>query len=211
MIRRHLPVTIALTAILSLVAGGVSYAAWLAPGDSTVKACVSTSGYVRTASNGNKCPGKSKAVLLDKSGSSSSAGDEVVVSADLDDESLPAGVVATSSGDRVDQEVAEVPFTISSAGFYEVVSGVEFVEIQRGECDGNSLGSFFTGPEVRQGDAFVDSFGSIRDGSLVLWLTPDSYRIRIALESEICPPTASYSPGSVEMRNMRVRVLHHVN
>ena len=73
MIRKHLPATIALTAILSLVAGGLAYAALTPQGK--VTACVSPDGFIRGANfNGKKCPAKTSPVLLDKSSSTGGSG-----------------------------------------------------------------------------------------------------------------------------------------
>ena len=66
MIRRHLALSIALASILGLVAGGLAYAA-LTP-EGKVTTCVTSEGFVRSASGGNKCPKGTSPVLVDRSG-----------------------------------------------------------------------------------------------------------------------------------------------
>jgi hypothetical protein len=75
MVRRHLALSIALASILSLVVGGLAYAA-LTP-DGKVTTCVTSEGFVRSASAGNKCPKGTSPVLVDKS-EASAAGPQVV-------------------------------------------------------------------------------------------------------------------------------------
>ena len=77
MVRRHLALSIALASILSLVIGGLAYAA-LTP-DGKVTTCVTSEGFVRSASAGNKCPKGTSPVLVDRSVAGGSTGGPEVV------------------------------------------------------------------------------------------------------------------------------------
>ena len=218
MVRRHLATSIALTAILSIVAGGIAYAA-LTP-DGKVTACVSPDGFVRSANyNGKKCPAKTTAVLLDKSESATPPGgtDSLVASADPDDATYEL-VVAGEPGDPVVSELSHgtATFTASSAGFYHAMFVAEpstfpdeEVPNPPGSCSNGNGSGFGANPGVRgrilNQDGAVSLSPDNPGATLTSWLEPGTYKAAIVSRVFHCP-TSAFVPWQDSISNMHIRV-----
>jgi hypothetical protein len=220
MIRRHLPATIAMTAILSLVAGGLAYAAFTPEGK--VSACVSSEGFVRSATYKNTCPYKTTPVLLDKStttgGESGPGALQLVATAKNPEPRTFVGAVNHDADPVPEGELAVVNFEVESAGLYKMsikASGRETADTQ---CD--SYNPSFHGRVLdTRGElqARAEPIGYKGNGEWFYtqedWLEPGSYSMELVFLPEVCSFDEendrlgiATQPGEVEFSDVYVQV-----
>ena len=177
MVRRHLALSIALASILSMVAGGLAYAA-LTP-NGKVTACVTTDGYVVTALGKNRCPRWTKPVLIDQSSASatpSPAGGgavELVMNADPPDKSFDPKSESRRSGLIATVGTLTVP---NGGGFYEIKGQAVSEIVQDGGCGDHDDGAEEYSPELRIIGA---NFASPIPTERGIWLDAGTYPVKL--------------------------------
>lgn len=212
MIRRHLALSIALTAVLSLVAGSLAYAA-LTP-DDKVTACVSPEGFVRSANYKDRCPYKTSPVLLERSGSSSGdgGGHEVVASEDPADRTIRTEVEAGSTEGQMKLS-DPFTFTLASDGFYHFLGTWKFKSEVRGTCrdGGPELGAgrlvIAPGSSAPNTNSDDDSYIGFAGPSQQRWVEAGTYTGQYFLgEPNECPVNRTPT-GTVTVKEVHLRLL----
>lgn len=202
MVRRHLALSIALASILSLVAGGLAFAALTPEGKVTV--CVTSEGFVRSANFNNKCPYKSKPVLLDKSLPTPTPNPpednavEVVGGIDVPEQDVITILEFEPLG-KQNKVIASTPVIVEQAGFFKLEQSLKEVKTIPPSC----LGQGDYGANA--GDSrfvVVDSQGDERSG----WLEEGEYAIELWMDVYGCPAIAESGTGRSHLSNAHARL-----
>lgn len=223
MVRRHLAASIALTAILSLVAGGLAYAA-LTP-EGKVTACASPDGFIRSANyNGKKCPSRTTPVLLDKSVATPTptpgSGDGVGSPVASDDPASATFKLATPRGPgdppSTKKTHGTATFTVQTAGFYQALFTAKMSYSGGGNDQFGTCTRFEEQPgfmeythEVRgritgeAGDTHVPRTGPAQ--TLTSWLEPGNYTAELSSTVYTCTVPIFDDP-EVTVTDMHIRV-----